>query len=126
MRNTINNNVVNNMTQVTQEGMENSMELPNIEITDEILDNIKEFRGRFFKELMQVSEESQDMIFVLFVGKGLATAGVEIEDPYEQLSLPNFAKVLGRVMEVNNMEELFRAMERLNRGLPQTITDGMG
>lgn len=94
-------------------------ELEYVEVTDEDLKNIKEFRGKIFKEFMQISEEDADEIFKLFVEKGLETAGVEIEDAYEQLSLPDFGKVLGAVMEINNMEELFRAMGRLSRNMPK-------
>lgn len=108
-----------NSTQYMQKEKEEVIE-EDVKINDRILEDIKEFRGTFFKELIRIGEVEggEDQLFALFVQKGLQTAGLNLEDPYEQLSLPDFAKVLGRVMEVNNMEELFRAMERLNGRIP--------
>lgn len=99
-------------------------ELEYIEVDEELLDQMKEFRGRFFKEFMTLGDDAdEDQIFYLFVQRGLETTGIEVVDVYEQLSLPDFAIVLAKVMELNNMEELFRAMERLNRSVPGTYSN---
>ena len=96
-----------------------SKKLEDIEVTEEILDNMKVFRGRVFKEFMTMGEDvGSDEMFLMFVENGLRTADIEVEDAYEQLSLPDFAVVLSKVMEINNMEELFRAIERLSRSMP--------
>lgn len=94
--------------------------MDNIEITQEILDNIQEFRGKMFKEFSGLNEDDESKIFELFVSRGLESAGIEVEDVYEQLSLKDFTKVLGQVMEINNMDELFHALDRLSRKLPNT------
>ena len=92
--------------------------MDNIEITDEILGNIKEFRGRMFKEFSGLNSEDSSEIFELFVKEALTSADIEVEDVYEQLSLKDFTKVLSQVMEINNMDELFHALDRLSRKLP--------
>lgn len=96
----------------------------DIIITDEILDKITPLRGRVFKEFMKMGQKNDpeddgtDAIFQVFVTESLNSAGIEITDPYEELSLEDFAKVLAKVMEINNMEELFRTIDRLTRYSP--------
>lgn len=92
--------------------------MDDIKVTQEMLDGVKEFRGRMFKEFAGLNEEDESKIFELFVSEGLRSAGVEVEDVYEQLSLKDFTKVLSQVMEINNMDELFHALDRLSRKLP--------
>ena len=92
-------------------------------ITPELLDKMQPLRGRVFKEFMKMGEskeeESSDKIFEVFVKESLNQIGVEVEDAYEDLTLQQFSEVLAKVMEINNMEELFQTIERLSRFTPK-------
>lgn len=91
--------------------------MKEIKITEDILNEIHEMRGTVFKEFLRLGEGMEgDAIFEIFVRNSLKDTGIEVQDAFEQLSFNDFALVLGRVMELNNMDELFRAIERLNRG----------
>lgn len=92
-------------------------------ITDEMLEQIQPLRGRVFKHFMRMDgkdeEESTDMMFGVFVQESLVAIGLDIDDPYEDLTLKDFSAVMAKVMEVNNMDELFQTIERLTRYTPK-------
>jgi hypothetical protein len=95
----------------------------DIKITDEILEQIQPLRGRVFKSFMKMGkdmddEESTDVIFGVFVKESLQPLGIEIDDAYDDLSLTDFTAVLAKVMELNNMDELFQTINRLTRYSP--------
>ena len=93
----------------------------DIKITEELLDQMRPLRGRIFKEFMKMGQDNSpeddgsEAIFGVFVKESLVDIGIEIEDPYEDLDLTQFTEVLAKVMELNNMDELFRTIERLTR-----------
>ena len=94
-----------------------------IKITDKVLNDIQPLKGKVFKEFMKMGtdleEDTSDQIFRVFVKESLDSAGVQVEDPYEDLTLGEFSEVLAKVMEINNMEELFQTIERLSRFAPK-------
>jgi hypothetical protein len=95
----------------------------NIIITDKLLEEIQPLRGRVFKHFMKMGgqdeDESTDIMFGVFVKESLIPLGLEIDDPYEDLTLKDFSAVMAKVMEVNNMDELFQTIERLTRFTPK-------
>jgi hypothetical protein len=91
-------------------------ELELIEISEEEIAKMGKLRGSVIKEFFKIDkDEGEDAILGIFIKNGLKTIGVEIEDPYEQLDMATFALVLEKVLEENNLEQLFRTFERLNR-----------
>jgi len=93
--------------------------MEDIEITQEILDNIKPFRGTMFKKFAGLNEDDNTEIFGIFVQAALEGQGIEVEDVFEQLSMKDFTEVLTQTMDLNNMDELFRALDRLGRKVPK-------
>ena len=92
-------------------------------INDKVLEKMQPLRGKVFKEFMKMGESKEEddssAIFNVFVKQSLEPLGIEITDPYEDLTLQQFSEVLAKVMEINNMEELFQTIERLSRFTPK-------
>lgn len=99
-----------------------------VTITEEQFKDMSPLRGTVFKEFMKLGsgETGMDMdeseIFGLFMRKELETVGVVVEDVYESLSMAQLGELMAITMELNNMEELFLALNRLNRGFSGAVT----
>lgn len=88
-----------------------------VEVTEEQIATIGKLRGSVIKEFFKIDKETgEDAILGIFIKEGLKDIGVDITDPFEQLDMATFALVLEKVLEENDLEQLFRAFERLNRG----------
>lgn len=97
-----------------------------VEVTKEQFENLKPLRGTVFKEFLKLggqdgAEMDEADIFGLFMQKELETVDVMVEDVYEQLDMAQLGELMARTMELNNMEELFQALNRLNRGLGRAV-----
>ena len=101
-----------------------------VEISDEQFESLGKLRGTVFKDFLKMgmnpdgeAEVDEADLFGIFMQKELETIGIYVEDVYEQLEIDALARLMTATMELNNMEELFRSLNRLNRGF--TPTDGM-
>lgn len=106
-------------------------ELELIELTDEQFESLGKLRGSVFKDFLKMGmggDGKLDMdeadLFGLFMKRELETIGVYVEDPYDQLDMNDLGRLMAATMELNNMEELFRSLNRLNRGFtPDNAVD---
>jgi hypothetical protein len=90
----------------------------NYDITDEQIEEIGELKGKVFLEFIKLSESGEDAIFTLLAKESLKQIFPELPDdfdPSEEYSFGVFTKLMVKIMEVNNLNELFQGFERLNR-----------
>lgn len=100
---------------------EEELKLPDVEVTEEQIEQIGELKGKVFMDFLQFKDEdgvNEGEVFNLFIKRSLEPLGITIEDPGEQLSFPTYTKIVVKVMENNNLQELFQAFEKLNRNSP--------
>lgn len=109
--------------------MEKVEELELVELSDEQFESLGKLRGSVFKDFLKMGTKQEELgmdeadLFGLFMKRELETIGVYVDDVYEQLEIDALARLMTATMELNNMEELFRSLNRLNRGF--TPTDAM-
>ncbi len=85
-----------------------------VDINDEDYEKIGELSGRVLIRMMNLGEENMDEMMTVFIEEGFKQMGYKLPKVgsiIDKLTMAQTSKILVRVMEMNDLDELFPSNE---------------